>query len=251
MYFLLTALAMSAGWGIRGQFGHEYGAAMAGVLGAAAVVLLSGRRDWERRVHYFAMFGALGWSFGGSMSYMKAVAYAHSSGGPTLWYGFGCLFVIGFLWTALGGAGSALPAYFSREDLTSAFIPLTAVFGAWLLQDIYSDLWEPLELFDTDWLAATIAIAAALLVAATRRRVEPGTSLILHLAFGWWAGFAGLVPLAGFRMTPPRGDNWAGCAGMVAGVLVFCVRRKQVGIAFAARWRRDSRAVPAIRSRTR
>ena len=46
---------MSIGWGIRGQFGHEYGAAMAGALGGMAVALLSGRADWTRRVHYFVL----------------------------------------------------------------------------------------------------------------------------------------------------------------------------------------------------
>ena len=35
-----------------------------------AVALFSGRDDWHRRVAYFALFGAIGWSFGGSQSYM-------------------------------------------------------------------------------------------------------------------------------------------------------------------------------------
>jgi hypothetical protein len=28
----------------------------------------------------------------------------------------------------------------------------------------------------------------------------------------------------GLRMTPPRGDNWAGCLGMTVGIVVYCLR---------------------------
>ncbi|MHC5544700.1 hypothetical protein ACYOEI_41235, partial [Singulisphaera rosea] len=93
----LTALSLSVGWGIRGQFGHEFGAMIAGAMAAMALVLLSGRDDWWRRVAYFGMFGALGWSFGGSMSYMQVVAYTHSGDSASVLYGFACLFVLGFL----------------------------------------------------------------------------------------------------------------------------------------------------------
>ena len=58
------------------------------------VALLSGRKDWRKRVHYFAMLGAIGFAFGRSMSYMKTVAYAHSSDPVTVIYGFACLFTI-------------------------------------------------------------------------------------------------------------------------------------------------------------
>ena len=78
-FLLLTALSVSIGWGIRGQFGHEYGAALAGALGGMSVALLSGRPDWWRRVHFFAALGAIGWAFGGNMSYIKTLAYTHSA----------------------------------------------------------------------------------------------------------------------------------------------------------------------------
>src|SRR5712671_7442827 len=105
---LLTALSLSIGWGIRGNFGHEYGAMIPGALAAMAAVLLSGREDWWRRIAYFAFFGALGWSFGGSISYMWVIGYTHSGHFPSQLYGFACLFLIGFEWGALGGAGTAL-----------------------------------------------------------------------------------------------------------------------------------------------
>ncbi len=59
-YYTLTALALSIGWGIRGNFGHEYGAMIPGALAAMAAVLLSGRSDWVRLTPFFAMFGRWG-----------------------------------------------------------------------------------------------------------------------------------------------------------------------------------------------
>jgi hypothetical protein len=240
-YYALTALSLSIGWGIRGNFGHEYGALLPGALAAMAVVLLSGRDDWHRRVAYFAMFGALGWSFGGSMSYMQVVAYTHSGHSLSVLYGFACLFVIGFLWAAPGGAGTALAAFADRGLLTELFAPITAVFVAWWLQGVLiapklASLFgrEWLNWYDSDWLAALLAAVAALVLAASRGRLDRATSLVLHMALGWWAGFVLLVLVIGLRMTPPRGDNWAGCAGMTAGILVYCLRNGLSPVARAA-----------------
>src|SRR5437762_7355986 len=138
---LWVGLSLSIGWGIRGNFGHEYGAMIPGMLASLAAALLSGRTDWHRRAVFFAFFGALGWSFGGSISYMQVIAYTHSGHSPSVLYGFACLFVIGFLWAAIGGAGSALPALLDRERLTGFFAPLIAVFVGWILQDVVVAAW--------------------------------------------------------------------------------------------------------------
>ncbi|MGH9834103.1 MAG: hypothetical protein ACRD9Y_13870, partial [Blastocatellia bacterium] len=231
----LTALSLSIGWGIRGNFGHEFGAMIPGALAAMAVVLLSGREDWHRRIAYFAMFGALGWSFGGSVSYGQVIAYTHSGHSLSVLYGFASLFVIGFVWAAMGGAGTALPAVLDRKQLTEFFPPLVAVFIAWLAQDIFENTLfavnsqyrqeSLLYWYDTDWLAALSAIIAIAAFSIVRRRFDGASSLILHMAIGWWVGFALLVLVLGWRMTPPRGDNWAGCVGMTAGMLVYFQRR--------------------------
>jgi hypothetical protein len=226
-YHVLTALSLWLGWGIRGNFGHEYGAMIPGALAAMAAVLLSGRADWQSRIAYFAMFGALGWSFGGSISYMQVVAYTHSGDSQSVLYGFACLFVIGFMWAAMGGAGTALAAVVDQSFLDSMFLPMGVVFALWWLQGVAI---EPLmsaqgfNLFwyDTDWVAATLAVLAATIVWGIRRRLDAATSLILHLAAGWWAGFFVLVLVSDLHMTPPRGDNWAGCLGMTAGFFWYC-----------------------------
>jgi hypothetical protein len=232
---LLTALSMSLAWRIRGQFGHEIGAAMAGALGGIVIALLAGREDWRRRVPYLAFFGALGWAFGGSISYMKVIGYCHSSDPATVLYGFAGVFLIGFLWAALGGVGTALPAVLEQNELSGIFPALAAVFSTWFLQDILVDLYRmagggSLNWFDSAWITAATAILAVAVLALVRRRFDIGTSLVLHLAAGWWAGFLILVVGLGLHLNPPRGDNWAGIIGVFAGAMVFCWRRKLLAV---------------------
>ena len=247
---LLCGLSLCVGWGIRGNFGHEYGAALPGALAAMALVLLSGREDWWRYIHYFALFGAIGWSFGGSMSYMMVVGYSHSSHSPTVFYGFANLFVIGFLWAALGGAGIALPAFLavtetgqSTPTLSLFFLPICIVFIGWSLQAVLVDgilapkrmqrHESPLYWYDSDWLAALIAIVAAIICILIRGGIDMGTALILYMGIGWFVAFIILVNIFKLRMTPPRGDNWSGCVGMIVGVLVYCWQYKLDGVAYA------------------
>ncbi|WP_145951970.1 hypothetical protein [Paludisphaera borealis] len=202
---------------------------MPGALAAMAAVLLSGRTDWYGRTPYFAMFGALGWSFGGSISYMQVIAYTHSGHSESVLYGFACLFVIGFLWAAPGGVGTALPAVASRDRLTELLGPVSAVLAAWQVEGWLVEPWlhrvgYSLNWFDTDWLGALVALGVGLVLAMARGRVDRATSLILYMAGGWWVGFVILVLVLGLRMTPPRGDNWAGCLGMTVGLFVYCLR---------------------------
>lgn len=248
--YLLPALAGAIGWGIRGNFGHEHGAMIHGTLVGLAIVIVSGRPDWWRRAAYFAAFSAIGWSFGGSMSYGKVLAYTHSRDSWTVLYGFASLFVIGFLWAAMGGAGTALCALLDRKRLTEFFPPLIVMFGVWIVHDLTYDalnIWvgsvltgtavahspafrheDPLYWYDTDWTTAALTVVTMLAYAAVTRKMTRACSLILHMAVGWWIAFLGLVVLLGLRMTPPRGDSWAGCVGMAAGMFVF-FRRNRLG----------------------
>lgn len=176
---LLVAVSLSIGWGIRGNFGHEYGAMIPGALAALAVCLLSGRKDWRDRAPYFACFGALGWAFGGSMSYMQVVAYTHSGQLPTQFFGFFGLFVLGFLWSIMGGAGTALAAVAEKDLLKAIFRPLCWVLIFWLIHEkffqLYLETLFPANFdatwsrqaahtywFDSDWMEATSALLAVL-----------------------------------------------------------------------------------------
>ncbi len=196
---ITVALALSIGWGIRGNFGHEYGAMIPGALAALAVCALSGRDDWRARAPYFAMFGALGWAFGGSISYMKVIGYTHSGVASSVWYGFPALFLIGFLWAGLGGAGTALPAVATRERLTQLFRPLLWIVVVWFcLRAISQPLleqWEsafdatwsrhqsPLYWFDSDWMEALTALFAVCLYDLWQR-ATPFGRFGLRLGFG-------------------------------------------------------------------
>ena len=234
----LVALSLSIGWGVRGNWGHEYGAMIPGALSAMAVCLLSGRDDWRCRVAFFAFFGALGWSFGGSMSYGVVIGYTHSDQFSSVLYGFVCLFAIGFLWGAMGGAGTAFPAFLNRDRLTEFLAPLAAVFIAWGLEGVaFTFHWldeDRLNWHDTDWLAALLAIFAVLLLALVRRRFCRASSLILQLALGWWLGFLVLTVFLGLRMTPPRSDNWAGCTGMTVMLFVYLLRNRMLPVLFVS-----------------
>lgn len=172
----LVALSLSIGWGIRGNFGHEYGAAFAGCLAAITVALLSGREDWRDRVAYFAFFGAIGWGFGASQSYMQVLSYTESGHAISQWYGYLATFFIGFLWAGMGGAGTAFAGVASEERLVKIFKPLLFLYGSWLLLDaiedpvaqwlqegvVFDGTWSrhknPLYWFDADYLPAAFAL---------------------------------------------------------------------------------------------
>jgi hypothetical protein len=245
-YVLLCGLSLSIGWGIRGNFGHSHGAMIPGALAAIAAAIIAGREDWWRRAGMFGMFGAIGWAFGGRMSYMQVIAYTHSGHWPSQLYGYACLCVIGFLWAALGGAWTALPACLDRARLTSLFSPTLTVLAAWLLKNLLLPFFfaplppdrrheSPLYWHDTSWVDALVALAALLGFAlfeltVRRRRPRWGTRFLLYMACGWWAAFLLVIVVlvdglgVNFRMTPPRGDDWVGTLGMTAGTLLFLIR---------------------------
>ena len=172
----LIGISLSIGWGIRGNFGHEYGAEFAGCLAAVAVALLSGREDWRERVPYFAFFGALGWGFGASQSYMQVLSYTESGHAVSQWYGYLATFFIGFMWAALGAAGTSFPAVASRERLLNIFKPFLFIIGASVLLNLieepvarmlqnglqFDDTWSrhknPLYWFDAYYLPAFFAL---------------------------------------------------------------------------------------------
>jgi hypothetical protein len=110
-------------------------------------------------------------------------------------YGFACLFVLGFLWAAIGGAGSALPAFLSAEKLGEFFAPLIAVFAAWTLKTWWWTLvadpvgvsaYQPAVLVRYGLGSGIGGHVAVLVLALVRRRFDSASSLILHMAIGWW-----------------------------------------------------------------
>jgi len=229
----LVGISLSIGWGIRGNFGHEYGAEFAGCLAAITVALLSGREDWRNRVPYFAFFGALGWGFGASQSYMQVLSYTESGHLVSQWYGYMAVFFIGFMWAALGGAGTAFAAVASRERMVKIFKPLLFIMGASILLNLiedpiarwlqtgagFDDTWSrhknPLYWFDAYYLPAFFALlGAGAYDLCERRGVRDRLFLPLFAAGGAFSGWiiqlllgvAGLDTKLAAALTYPQGD---------------------------------------------
>ncbi|MCP4189981.1 MAG: hypothetical protein GY768_05065 [Planctomycetaceae bacterium] len=357
---IVVGLALSIGWGIRGNYGHETGAMFPGALAAMAACLLSGRDDWYPRVAYFGLFGMLGWALGGSISYMMIIGYAHSGHATTQLFGYGSLFLVGFLWAGFGGASTAIPAVLTDKQLRAFFLPLSTVLAVWvalyfLKIPLLDFLQTRLELdgiatpmqrqeralywLDSDWLQVSIILASLLIFDVVQRQFEEawqifayaavgglacyllflmlhltignewlitwfvqsqgsfedrytaeqlavtnwpqlflylgkrdglfypgeslallsgaclgvfayfarfgkfahGSGLLVWTAAGWLIGFVllpvvgslFLSPLGGLRMTPPRGDNWAGVLGGLLGGFSYCWRQNQKMVVIA------------------
>lgn len=214
---LLAALAMSVGWGFRGDYGHEAGAMVPGALLALAICLGAGRADWWARASLLAFLGAVGWAFGGQMSYGIVIGYTAHSSFPDVLYGYASLFVIGALWGGIGAGILALGVTETRAELERFAGPLITLYLVWAIMD-FSGVTEGLSnrwsLFDTDWVAAASALLTAGIYAGLRPVARRACALIALLAAGWWLGLLLLTIIAGLRMTPPRSDNWAGCVGL-------------------------------------
>ena len=73
----LGAFAGAMGWGIRGQYGHETGAMIAGLLVGLVVVLLFCPRWSSLGAARVVALLAVGNSFGGSMTYAQTVGLTH------------------------------------------------------------------------------------------------------------------------------------------------------------------------------
>lgn len=214
----LIALSLSIGWGIRGNFGHEAGAMMAGVLSATAVAVLSRRDDWRNRVPYFAMLGGLGWGFGGSIAYMYPISFTESGHEVSTYYGYFALFLEGGLWCGMGAAGTALAATMPLARLTRMFVPLCFVLVAmglklWIegplerllapsgMEALTNDpTWHrhesPLYWFDADWLPALMALIGVCLYDLFDRRGQQRERWVDHLAM--LVPFAAVGALFGF-----------------------------------------------------
>ena len=226
---VLAGLAMSLGWGIRGDYGHEAGAMIPGALVGLAICLASGRADWWRRAGIMGMCGAIGWAFGGQMSYGRIIGYTAGSSLPDVAYGYASLFVIGGLWAGIGSAILAMSVTQASSDLERFARPLIVLWLVWQVLALtgsterLSDAWF---LHDKDWVAATSALIVAGVCALLFPSDSRACALIAVLAAGWWAGYLILVTLLDLHMTPTRSDNWAGCIGLFIALVAYLLRRK-------------------------
>ena len=113
---LIVGMSLATAWAIRGQFGHEQGAAWAGAIGGLALVIVSGRKDWYNKMMLVALASAVGWGAGGMISYGMVVGYGFADNFVNAYYGLGMLFVIGGLFGLLGGGLVGLTLDSTKEN---------------------------------------------------------------------------------------------------------------------------------------
>lgn len=187
---LITGMALGTAWAVRGQFGHEHGAAWAGGIGCLTILLLSRRADWLKVAFNATLAGALGWGLGGMMSYGKVVGFARSTDFSNVYYGLLMLFIIGGLYGFLGGGlfgislsnarkGKKIAWHQLMKEMTIGAIVVyffvIEQFG-WLMTPPRSEMW-----------AACLGMAVA--IAWYMVRQEMYAALRVALITGFAAGF--------------------------------------------------------------
>lgn len=68
---------------------------------------------------------------------------------------------------------------------------------------------------------------------ARHGRFAGGARLVVMLSLGWLGGFLLLPVFLGLRLTPPRGDDWAGILGVVVAAILWCRRERLPGVVVA------------------
>ncbi len=211
---LFGGLAGGLGWGIRGQYGHETGAMIAGLLICLTLALLLCPRAPAIPVLRAVAWGTVATGFGGSMTYGQTVGLTHDpelvgNWGALRWGLLG-LSIKGGLWVGFAGLflgmGLGGVRYRPREMLLAMLgaLALCAV-GIRLLNEPYDPANHllPRIYFSDDW------------------RWEPGA--VLKPRREVWGGFlfalAGSVAYARWRRDPlaPRLAFW----GILGGALGF------------------------------
>ena len=233
----LAAAVMAYGWGYRGIVGHEGGAMVPGALLGMAVCLGSNRFDWHRRAAVGGLFGAVGWAWGGSFSYMEHTFYTVSDSFPDVLYGYSCLFLLGALWAGIGGAVLGLAFTLPRSRLERFVGPFVAISGAFLVIHVYllfnTDLRDYIarklaqHFHDSDAFSCAIVVVVSAVYAIVRRKERAEAALFLACAVAWWIGYLGFTKFGGISLAPPfRNEGWGGVLGILVVLLVYLIRQQ-------------------------
>lgn len=159
---VVGGMAGGMGWGIRGQYGHETGAMIAGVLVGFALVLLFVPRASSLRGARAVALTALGISFGGSMTYGQTVGLTHNPilvghWGALRWGMLG-LAIKGGIWFGFAGAFLGIGLGGKRWRSLEMALLLLALMGLIVLgQGVLNQPFDPAHrvlpriYFSADW----------------------------------------------------------------------------------------------------
>jgi len=189
---IVAGMSLGTAWAIRGQFGHEQGAAWAGAIGGLSIILLARRSDWYTKLFKAALAAAIGWGIGGMMSYGRVVGFGRGTDFINVYYGLLMLFVIGGLYGFIGGGlfGLSLSDGKKNEVRWSTLIVEMVAWAViiyfffiyqieWLMTPPRSELW-----------AACMGMAIALAWHMARNGYHSALRVAVFAGFGGGFGFA-------------------------------------------------------------
>ncbi|MHA8104880.1 hypothetical protein [Aquirufa nivalisilvae] len=189
---LTVGMTFGTAWAIRGQFGHEHGAAWAGAIGSMAIVLIANRQDWFSKAFQVIVSGAMGWGIGGVMSYGMVVGYGRDTEFVNVYYGLISLFVIGGLYGFIGGGLFGLSlSNSSKSPVAWPQLLVEMVVGALLFYFFIIQQYEWLMTppRDESW-AGVLGMAAALTWFMFRTKQYSALRVALFAGLGGGFGFA-------------------------------------------------------------
>ena len=107
LVIISASMAGGMGWGIRGQYGHETGAMIAGLLVSLVLVFLFCPGNSSIHVVRAAALGTIAMGFGGSMTYGQTIGLTHDSpligNWEALRWGMLGLAIKGSIWIGFAG----------------------------------------------------------------------------------------------------------------------------------------------------
>lgn len=197
---LATAAAGGMGWGIRGQYGHETGAMIAGVLVSLVLVLRLAPTASLLPATRGVALATLAMGFGGSMTYGQTIGLTQNT--PVLGnlqafaWGMLGLATKGGLW--IGFAGLFLGVGLSKRrtgwlEMTGLSLTLVGLFflGIWLCNSPFDPAGRnlPMVYFSADWVWEPDN-------ETLKPRPEVWGGMLLALLGGWlWCGVIRNDPL--------------------------------------------------------
>lgn len=131
---LISSLALSFGWGHRGQFGGQRGAMVPGALIGLALARISRFPEIQSIHLLIGAVGAFSFAFGGSMTYGQTLGLTHNEPKPdTYWWGLLGTTVKGSVWIGLGSIFIGMAAGWKPYNWYEVALLLLVLVPCWFI----------------------------------------------------------------------------------------------------------------------